>query len=224
MSHGTICYLYSTIAQTLAAALGIAGGFVAVLLQRNHSLGESHLEVLRELPWDDATAGTKWGVRLVRGDLFSFQQELDALCRRRSVPEHLRHLALQAAAGLSSLGYAQERYVPVFKSAVGYGVPAIVASLITLAAADFLQYQQLAVLVITVASIGATAWCLALLSRLVKWATSGVDVAGYAEWLRAAQVSRAGARDQHEQEQEDAEHHEASVARDLRARRQMQRR
>jgi len=199
MSHGTICYLFSTIAQTLAAALGIAGGFVAVLLQRNHSLGESHLEVLRELPWDDATAGTKWGVRLVRGDLFSFQMELDTLCRRRNVPEHLRHLALQAAAGLSSLGYAQERYVPVFKSAVGYGVPSIIVSLITLAAADVMQYQPIATLAITVGSIGATSWCLALLGRLVTWATSGVDVAGYAEWLRAAQMSRTGMHEEEEQ-------------------------
>jgi hypothetical protein len=198
MSHGTICYLFSTIAQTLAAALGIAGGFVAVLLQRNHSLGESHLEVLRELPWDDATAGTKWGVRLVRGDLFAFQMELDTLCRRRSVPEHLRHLALQAAAGLSSLGYAQERYVPVFKSAVGWGVPAIIVSLITLAAADLMQYQQVAVITVTIGSIAATSWCLALLSRLVTWATSGVDVAGYAAWLRDAQVSRTGASESEE--------------------------
>jgi hypothetical protein len=204
MTHGTICYLFSTIAQTLAAALGIAGGFVAVLLQRNHSLGESHLEVLRELPWDDATAGTKWGVRLVRGDLFSFQMELDRLCKRRSVPQHLRHLALQAAAGLSSLGYAQERYVPVFKSAVGWGVPAIIASLITLAAADLMQYQQVAVITITIGSISATSWCLFLLSRLVTWATSGVDVAGYAEWLREAQLSRTGAGEDEGSEDYDA--------------------
>jgi hypothetical protein len=205
MTHGTICYLFSTIAQTLAAALGIAGGFVAVLLQRNHSLGESHLEVLRELPWDDATAGTKWGVRLVRGDLFAFQVELDALSKRRSVPQHLRHLALQAAAGLSSLGYAQERYVPVFKSAVGWGVPAIIASLITLAAADLLQYQQITVITVAVCSIAATSWCLFLLSRLVTWATSGVDVAGYAEWLREAHVSRSGAaQDDESQEYDDA--------------------
>jgi hypothetical protein len=192
------------IAQTLAAALGIAGGFVAVLLNAT-TPRESHLEVLRELPWDDATAGTKWACAWSAATCSPSRWKLDALCKRRSVPQHLRHLALQAAAGLSSLGYAQERYVPVFKSAVGWGVPAIIASLITLAARrpvavpadrgdhgrDLLDRGDVVVLV--------------PLSRLVTWATSGVDVAGYAAWLRDAHVSRSGqAEDEESQEYDDA--------------------
>ena len=66
-------------------------------------------------------------------------------------------------------------------------------------------YQQIAVITVAICSIAATSWCLFLLSRLVTWATSGVDVAGYAAWLRDAHVSRSGqAEDEESQEYDDA--------------------
>lgn len=195
MSHATICYLLSTIAQTLAAALGIAGGFMAVLLQRNQSSGESHLEILRELPWDDPAAATRWGARLVRGDLFKFQHALDALCARHNLPQNLKHVALQAAAGLTTLGYAQHKYVPIFKNAVRIGIPAILVSLVALSASDVLVDAHATTDTVCGTCVLATAWCLLLLSRLVTWATTGMDVAGYAEWLREAHAARAGVID-----------------------------